>query len=170
MPGIQWQPELFGCSVRRKQGVLAVNSIFEHCQIRAEERVHFGTSAQQKLNIEYRELPPTILAFNKPTFQSGLNTRSVEKQEHRELPDNQSEDALRPVVQGDQALKRFTVRSACDQPSPEHARLGSRGPRQGHQATRHPDTNLQSRTFDDNLGKSRCAAIHPSPCLGQAVP
>ncbi|KAL3245699.1 hypothetical protein MRX96_058228 [Rhipicephalus microplus] len=90
MPGIQWQPEVFGCSVRRKQGVLAVNSIFEHCQIRAEERAHFGTSAQQKLNIEYRELPPTILAFNKPTFQSGLNTRSVEKQEHRELPDNQS--------------------------------------------------------------------------------
>ncbi|KAL3224046.1 hypothetical protein MRX96_049652 [Rhipicephalus microplus] len=80
--------------------------------------------------------------------------------EQRELPDNRSEAVLSQVVQGDQTMKRFTVRSASDQPSLDQARLGSRGPRRGHKATRHPDTNLLSRTFDDNLGESRCAAIH----------
>ncbi|KAL3250204.1 hypothetical protein MRX96_055594 [Rhipicephalus microplus] len=32
---------------------LSSTAFFENCQIRAEERAHFGTFAQQKLNIEY---------------------------------------------------------------------------------------------------------------------
>ncbi|KAL3250205.1 hypothetical protein MRX96_055595 [Rhipicephalus microplus] len=120
---------------------LSSTAFFENCQIRAEERAHF-------------EWASILEAWKSRNIK---NSRIIS-----------SKAVLRPVVQGDQTIKGFTVRSACDQPSPDQARLGSRGPRRGHQATRHPDTNLQYWTFDDNLGESRCGR-HPSkPVLGPA--
>ncbi|KAL3245700.1 hypothetical protein MRX96_058229 [Rhipicephalus microplus] len=117
-----------------------------------------------------------IVSYLQPSWRS-TNRRSrvgsiLEAWKSRNIENSR---LISPRTPSDQLCKetRHSSDSRCDQPATSHRRtrpdsvLAARV-----EVTKPRDTQIrtQSRTFDDNLGKSRCAAIHPSPCLGQAVP